>query len=85
MATKEGVIRVAAVSIRAVRNGYVLKVKPPTEPVVGYAYTLTFTDGKKPKESKVSVAPYGQYTFPDFATLTAWLRKNIKHGGGVEL
>lgn len=83
--TKATALRACEVSIRAVRNGYLVKVKD-AERAFPYSFTLTCADGSQQvkRPAKTAPAPQGQYIFPDFASLTAWLRKNITHGNGVE-
>ncbi len=76
--------RVPSVQIEAVRNGYRLMVGQATQPGVKTGDTiLTYNSGSY-IWGRVPETPYGEYVFPDFATLTAWMRKHIKHGAGVE-
>ena len=80
-------VRVPKVQIEAVRNGYRLKVEGGNNSE-GHWYSGISISPSGHRASFCSVpfqtiTPSGEYVFPDFAALSAWLRKNIRHGGGV--
>ncbi len=92
---KVKVLRVPNVQIEAVRNGYRLVVGKTTQTgfQIGSAI-LTYSasgcvwstaEGKPAGKGAIRYEQAsGEYVFPDFATLTVWMRKHIKHGAGVE-
>lgn len=87
--------RVSGIRIDAVRNGF--RVKVGDDDSSGRFITIGGTtlswvssggvevsgSSKSPKVEYLPAAS-GEYVFPDFASLSAWLKANLKHGGGVE-
>jgi hypothetical protein len=75
--------RISGVRIETTRNGYKVTTGGTAQCAWG---TLIFYDsgsGKNQAGARYD-QPSGEYVFADFASLSAWLKKYLKHGGGVE-